>query len=45
MLDRARFLLVSELAEAGNKASDRVEAEIDSALGDSVRGAKVKTAH
>lgn len=45
MLDRARFLLISELAEAGSKAADRVEAEIDAALGDSVRGAKVKTAH
>lgn len=45
MLDRARFLLVSELAEAGSKTSDRVETEIDSALNDSVKGAKVKTAH
>jgi CarD family transcriptional regulator len=45
MLDRARFLLVSELAEAGSKTPERVEVEIDAALADSVKGAKVKTAH
>jgi CarD family transcriptional regulator len=45
MLDRARFLLVSELAEAGNKTPEKVELEIDAALIDSVKGAKVKTAH
>ena len=45
MLDRARFLLVSELAEAGNKSAEKVEIEIDSALADSVKGAKVRIAH
>ena len=45
MLDRARFLLVSELAEAGNKSAEKVEAEIDAALTESMKGAKVKTAH
>src|SRR5262245_23758155 len=45
MLDRARFLLISELAEAGNKDAERVENEIDTALVDSVKGLKVKTAH
>ena len=45
MLDRARFLLVSELAEAGSKTSDKVEAEIDAALNESMKGARVKTAH
>ena len=45
MLDRARFLLVSELAEAGNKSADKVEIEIDSALADSMKGAKVRVAH
>jgi CarD family transcriptional regulator, regulator of rRNA transcription len=45
MLDRARFLLVSELAEAGAKTSEKVEAEIDVALTESMKGAKVKTAH
>ena len=45
MLDRARFLLVSELAEAWAKTPEKVEGEIDAALNDSVRGAKVKTAH
>lgn len=45
MLDRARFLLVSELAEAGNKPPEKVEADIDAALTESMKGAKVKTAH
>jgi CarD family transcriptional regulator len=45
MLDRARFLLVSELAEAGNKTTEKVESEIDGALADSLKGAKVKVAH
>jgi CarD family transcriptional regulator len=45
MLDRARFLLVSELAEAGNKTPEKVEIEIDAALADSVKGAKVRVAH
>ena len=45
MLDRARFLLVSELAEAGSKTPEKVEIEIDAALADSVKGAKVRIAH
>ena len=45
MLDRARFLLISEVAEASNKAADRVESEIDTALTESIKGAKVKTEH
>ena len=45
MLDRARFLLVSELAEAGNKPPEKVESDIDAALTESMKGAKVKTAH
>lgn len=45
MLDRARFLLISEVAEASNKAAERVETEIDTALTESIKGAKVKTEH
>ena len=45
MLDRARFLLISEVAEASNKNPERVESEIDTALGESMKGAKVKTEH
>ena len=45
MLDRARFLLVSELAEAGGKAPDQVEQQIDKALEDSLKGVKDKVEH
>jgi CarD family transcriptional regulator len=45
MLDRARFLLVSELAEAGGKAAEDVETQIDSALSESLKGMKSKTEH
>jgi CarD family transcriptional regulator len=45
MLDRARFLLVSELAEASNKTTEKVEGEIDDAIADSLKGAKVKVEH
>jgi CarD family transcriptional regulator len=45
MLDRARFLLISEVAEASNKMPDKVEAEIDLALSQSVKGSKVKIEH
>lgn len=42
MLDRARFLLVSELAEASGKKSETVEEQIDTALSDSLEGLKGK---
>ncbi len=45
MLDRARFLLVSELAEASGKKSEDVEVQIDDALGESLKGAKIKVEH
>ena len=37
MLDRARFLLVSELSEAGGKSSEDVEAQIDAAIAESMK--------
>jgi CarD family transcriptional regulator len=45
MLDRARFLLVSELAEASGKKTEAVETQIDSALADSLKGLKAKIEH
>ena len=45
MLDRARFLLISELAEASNKGHVDVEAQIDTALAECIRGAKGKLEH
>ena len=45
MLDRARFLLVSELAEASGKKTETVEEQIDSALSDSLKGLKSKMEH
>jgi len=45
MLDRARFLLVSELAEASGKTSTDVESKIDDALATSLQGAKTKVEH
>jgi CarD family transcriptional regulator len=45
MLDRARFLLISELSEASNKAPERVEQQIDEALVTSMAGAKGKVDH
>jgi CarD family transcriptional regulator len=45
MLDRARFLLVSELAEASGKSIDAVEEQIDNALSDSLKGIKAKIEH
>ena len=45
MLDRARFLLVSELAEASGKKTEAVETQIDSALAESMKGAKAKLEH
>ena len=45
MLDRARFLLVTELAEAGGKAIEAVETQIDEALSESLKGVKSKVEH
>ena len=45
MLDRARFLLISELAEASNKGPTEVEGQIDSALSECIKGAKGKLEH
>lgn len=45
MLDRARFLLISELAEAGNKDVEKVEGEIDAALAESMKNTKIKAEH
>jgi len=45
MLDRARFLLVSELAEASGKKTETVEDQIDTALSDSLKGLKSKMEH
>ena len=45
MLDRARFLLISELAEAANKGAIEVETQIDAALTECVKGMKGKLEH
>ena len=45
MLDRARFLLVSELSEAGGKKPDDVETQIDGALENCIQGVKSKLEH
>ena len=45
MLDRARFLLISELAEAGGKDSEEVEGQIDEALAEGMKGLKSKVEH
>jgi CarD family transcriptional regulator len=45
MLDRARFLLVSELAEAGGKPIESVETQIDEALSESMKGLRSKVEH
>jgi CarD family transcriptional regulator len=45
MLDRARFLLVSELAEASGKATTEIETQIDVALADSLRDLQPKVEH
>jgi CarD family transcriptional regulator len=45
MLDRARFLLVSELAEAGGKETKDVEDQIDSAIAEAMKSMKSKTEH
>jgi CarD family transcriptional regulator len=45
MLDRARFLLISELAEAAGKPADEMETKIDTALAESLKGTKTKVEH
>ena len=45
MLDRARFLLISELAEAGGKTTDDMESQIDAALEEARKGVKSKVEH
>jgi hypothetical protein len=45
MLDRARFLLISELAEAGGKKADEVETQIDAALSEGMKEMKSKVEH
>ena len=45
MLDRARFLLISELAEAMGKTSADVEIKIDGALAESMKAMKSKVEH
>lgn len=46
MLDRARFLLISELAEAAGKETDEMESKIDLALAESLKGlVKSKVEH
>jgi CarD family transcriptional regulator len=45
MLDRARFLLISELSEASSKEADKVEEQIDEALVTSIGGIKAKIDH
>jgi CarD family transcriptional regulator len=45
MLDRARFLLVSELAEASGKESAEIESKIDGALTESLAEIKSKVEH
>ena len=45
MLDRARFLLISELAEAGGKEPEKVEQQIDDALEESTKDMKAKVEH
>lgn len=45
MLDRARFLLTSELAEAGGKSVEDVESQIDAALDESLKSLKSKVEH
>jgi CarD family transcriptional regulator len=45
MLDRARFLLISELAEASGKTSADIETKIDSALADSLKAMQSKVEH
>lgn len=45
MLDRARFLLISELAEASGKNANEIEGKIDTALAESMSEMKSKVEH
>ena len=45
MLDRARFLLISELAEAAGKEADDIETKIDGALAESMKDINAKVEH
>lgn len=45
MLDRARFLLISELAEVSGKESADVETKIDEALAEAMKSLKSKVEH
>ena len=45
MLDRARFLLISELAEAAGKETNEIEAKIDGALSESLKDIKSRVEH
>jgi CarD family transcriptional regulator len=45
MLDRARFLLVSELSEAGGKTPEDVDSQIDTSLENCIKGVKSKIEH
>lgn len=45
MLDRARFLLISELAEAAGKDATEIESRIDTALAESMKELKSKVEH
>jgi len=45
MLDRARFLLISELSEASSKTAEKIEEQIDGALVTSIDGVKAKLDH
>ena len=45
MLDKARFLLVSELAEASGKEAGDVETKIDGALAESMKEIQSKVEH
>ena len=45
MLDRARFLLISELAEAAGKGATEMEGKIDEALAESMKEMKSKVEH
>jgi CarD family transcriptional regulator len=45
MLDRARFLLISELSEASGKTSDAVEKQVDISLEDSLKVVQDKVEH
>ncbi len=45
MLDRARFLLVSELSEASGKDTEKIEEQIDNALLESTKDMQAKVEH